>query len=978
MKKRIFSFILAAILLCTLLPLSALAAVTSLSGVTFTVKANKDAGLGGDVNITFTKSGGSYSGALYLPGSADTDKLMLSWDEGVTVAGCTSGETAIPGNGNSKTYSVTVGGNTANFTVKTMQGSAGVEGMFLTIDESLGTIKAMLGDQNHEETCYGNLSLDGNRYDMSIKGRGNSSWTFNFDKKPFNITLYKNEDISKEIAKYSEKKKAELIDGVEAKKWSILANAKDSSLLRNKIGYDIALAMGLGIDSRFIDVWMNGEYLGNYLLTPKTDTIAPKNGYQIELERRTDNEDPQFTLKGFENGTRPIYFTVKDNGANAETADIKAYMQKVADAILDTKSSDYLNYIDLDSWAKMYLLNELYKDVDVVTDSIFMYRNGTDDGDKLCAGPIWDLDGAIGRTYSNGYCGVDNTNQTSPDKWYIDGIQYDNNRGYLSWFQMLGRHQDFMQRVYELYNEYSDAFNALEAQITEQADVIADSANMNFNIHPVNQTVERMFNVEGAKSVGSGAYKITYKATNSWSDYVDNLKKFVTARNAFLSDNLTVTAPAGSITGATSYAVGDTLTLTADCTASSYQWQTSPDGVNWTDIDGAAAKTYSATALYSMNNVQFRCVAKNVGKSIITTRVAKAAPSASTVLAPVTLTVTLDGHEHNYQTVVTQPTCTEQGYTTHTCSCGDSYVDDYTDALGHNFVDGQCTRCPEKDPDYIPQCVTDKSVSLSAGTFTFTLGGQKLGEYTFAKSGNNWTIRDQSGKYLGFANRALSDNAFGWTYSNGRFQTSVTTTTTTGSGGWGGFFGWGGSRNRTTTTTTTYYLAYTGGRITVSTGTSGTNAGFTQHIENLNHSFGAWTQAANGQHARTCSVCGETETESCTYGADHKCTVCGGYNPDDAVVRVNVTTSQRTSGWGGFGWSWGGFGWNWGGGSRTTTYTATITATAIGTTVTKVEYQLDGGRWTTGTSVSSNKPINSLNVRVWDSNGTAHEYTYGN
>ena len=349
----------------------------------------------------------------------------------------------------------------------------------------------------------------------------------------FNITLYKDEDADKGIERYSDKKKAELIKGVEAKKWTILANAKDSSLLRNKIGYDIALAMGLGVDNRFIDVWMNGEYLGNYLLTPKTDTIAPKNGYQIELERRTDNEDPQFTLKGFENGTRPIYFTVKDNGAEAETFDIKAYMQKVADAILDKNSSDYLNYIDLDSWAKMYLLNELYKDVDVVTDSIFMYRNSTNVDDKLFAGPVWDLDGAIGRTYSNGYCGVDNTNQISPDKWYIDGIQYDNNRGYLSWLQMLGRHQEFMQRVYELYNEYSDEFDALETQIDAQASVITDSAAMNFNIHPVNQTVEKMFNVENTKTVGSGAYKITYKVTNSWSDYVDNLKMFVSTRNAF-------------------------------------------------------------------------------------------------------------------------------------------------------------------------------------------------------------------------------------------------------------------------------------------------------------------------------------------------------------------------------------------------------------------------------------------------------------
>lgn len=43
-------------------------------------------------------------------------------------------------------------------------------------------------------------------------------------------------------------------------------------------------------------------------------------------------------------------------------------------------------------------------------------------------------------------------------------------------------------------------------------------------------------------------------------------------------------------------------------------------------------------------------------------------------------------HEHWYEAVVTAPTCTEPGYTTYTCSCGDSYVDDYVDATGHNPV----------------------------------------------------------------------------------------------------------------------------------------------------------------------------------------------------------------------------------------------------------------------------------------------------
>ena len=59
-------------------------------------------------------------------------------------------------------------------------------------------------------------------------------------------------------------------------------------------------------------------------------------------------------------------------------------------------------------------------------------------------------------------------------------------------------------------------------------------------------------------------------------------------------------------------------------------------------------------------------------------------------------------HTHSYTAAVTQPTCTAQGYTTYTCSCGDSYVDSYTKALGHNYVNGACTRCGEKDPDYKP------------------------------------------------------------------------------------------------------------------------------------------------------------------------------------------------------------------------------------------------------------------------------------
>ncbi len=47
---------------------------------------------------------------------------------------------------------------------------------------------------------------------------------------------------------------------------------------------------------------------------------------------------------------------------------------------------------------------------------------------------------------------------------------------------------------------------------------------------------------------------------------------------------------------------------------------------------------------------------------------------------------------HEYKTVVTEPTCTEQGYTTYTCTkCNDSYVDNYTNALGHDFGEWKLT-----------------------------------------------------------------------------------------------------------------------------------------------------------------------------------------------------------------------------------------------------------------------------------------------
>ena len=73
------------------------------------------------------------------------------------------------------------------------------------------------------------------------------------------------------------------------------------------------------------------------------------------------------------------------------------------------------------------------------------------------------------------------------------------------------------------------------------------------------------------------------------------------------------------------------------------------------------------------------------------------------------------GHHHN--AVVTAPTCTAQGYTTHTCTaCGNSYKDSYTNALGHNYATGKCTRCGAADPSFNPApAAPELKITTSAG-----------------------------------------------------------------------------------------------------------------------------------------------------------------------------------------------------------------------------------------------------------------------
>ena len=118
-------------------------------------------------------------------------------------------------------------------------------------------------------------------------------------------------------------------------------------------------------------------------------------------------------------------------------------------------------------------------------------------------------------------------------------------------------------------------------------------------------------------------------------------------------------------------------------------------------------------------------------------------------------------HTHSYKAVVTAPTCTSKGYTTHTCACGDSYVDTYVDALGHAWDNGKvtkeptatetgvrtytCTRCHETKTESIPVVSVDVTQMFSDVTKNWAYPGIQycvthgimggMGDGTFAPTG---------------------------------------------------------------------------------------------------------------------------------------------------------------------------------------------------------------------------------------------------
>lgn len=262
------------------------------------------------------------------------------------------------------------------------------------IDTLSGNMDYVHASKENQEP--GNMRLYRNNGELasaiqieSISGRGNSTW--DKEKKPYNLSLAHD---------------ADLLNMGASQKWILLANSRDSSNLRNKIVYDFAQKIGMDYSPQcqWIDLYLNGEYVGLYLLStrneihPQRIAISQTNSFLVsmELQWRLEIQRIPFVKT---NCSSWLAFRIQDSTIN-ETI-LRETLQSMENAILAEDGIDpvtgkyYQELIDVDSWAARYLIDEVFSNYDGGSLSQFFYFDGDSGSDKVYAGPVWDMDNCL-------------------------------------------------------------------------------------------------------------------------------------------------------------------------------------------------------------------------------------------------------------------------------------------------------------------------------------------------------------------------------------------------------------------------------------------------------------------------------------------------------------------------------------------------------------------------------------------------------
>lgn len=350
---------------------------------------------------------------------------------------------------------------------------------------------------------------------VSIRGRGNSTWT-RFEKKPYKL-------------KFS--MKTDMFGMGKAKKWVLLANAMDDTMLRSALAFDLGKTLGLEFtsDYRYVNVFLNGKYEGVYILCEQQEVgetrvnINPSKsgevdtGYFLESLGENISSKPHFTLPtvngqylgdvGYNTHRVYIHSPKESNLTDAQKAYIQDYVTQVNDAIFNHDWAEINKLCDINSFVNMFLVDEVFLNNDCGY-SFYMYKKA---GGKLQLGPLWDFDQSAGdsahgtATYKGWYAG-------SEHKWYTQLIQ-------IPEFKALVRAR-YIEKKADIY------------KMVESVDTKAEQNSFDF---AMSNYVHNNFGNRNRWRTIPEIYSL-----NSYSKHVAYLKTWFTNRLIWMEDQLSV------------------------------------------------------------------------------------------------------------------------------------------------------------------------------------------------------------------------------------------------------------------------------------------------------------------------------------------------------------------------------------------------------------------------------------------------------
>lgn len=350
----------------------------------------------------------------------------------------------------------------------------------------------------------GNVDLD---VTTSIRGRGNTTW--NNPKKPYAIKL---------------DSKAEVLGMPKHKRWVLLANYMDRTLLRNDVALEIARRiMEWAPRGKFVEVYLNGKHLGNYYLCEQIK--VDKNRVNVEeLDEETDfNDQSQITggyilefdtygpndeINYFYSQLKKYPVTIKEPDEEVITSwehpaylYIEGYVNRVEQLLKDDQTDrvrweEVTELLDITSYIDWWLVHELTGNAEPNhPKSSYMYKKR--DG-KLYAGPVWDFDWGTFRAYSS-------TLLTSA-LWYGDLFKY----------------SEFRNAVKERWSELQNTLSLIDEYIDSQSKLIEESNNANIVMWPLtgNANADEKLSFDDAIATMRAAYKHRLEVIGK---YISNL-----------------------------------------------------------------------------------------------------------------------------------------------------------------------------------------------------------------------------------------------------------------------------------------------------------------------------------------------------------------------------------------------------------------------------------------------------------------------